>query len=342
MRELLRLWALLAVTYLTATEVLHILWTEAFDLSLRVAINTLIVPAVQLAALAGFARLRGADVRRFGDALGLGGFFIAWAVALVALGATTLATGLLFFRNIDVTATMVSMLLFVPAAQAAPFCATTATARWPWPAWRSVLTHPLAGPVLWIDALMLPAGWLMPAHPLVGLAEAAVMQRRWMGTKCLAAAVVLAGLAFKSPKGTGRGIFIAAALVMAAIGLDGFTQWMFASAMQMPAPIAIQPLPIIWLELFGALAGLFAWASLRLIRLTEPTAANSAFLLRAATVLMFLALLSLLMNGFLSWLPVQPWAGMAITFGSLAATTFAVAALMLAAPHSEAASTARI
>jgi hypothetical protein len=112
--------------------------------------------------------------------------------------------------------------------------------------------------------------------------------------------------------------------------------------MQMPEPIAIQPLPIIWLELFGALAGLFAWATLRLIRLTEPTAANSAFFLRAATVLMFLALLSLLMNGFLSWLPVHPWAGMAMTFGSLAATTFAVAVLMLAAPHSEAASTARI
>jgi hypothetical protein len=342
MRELVRLWALLAVTYLTATEVLSLLWTEAVDVSAQVAINTLTVPAVQLAALAGFAKLRGADVRRFGDALGLGGFFIAWAVALVALGTTTLATGLLFFRTIDVTATMVSMLLFVPAAQAAPFCAATATQRWPWPEWRSVLTHPLAAPVLWIDALLLPAGWLLPAHPLVGLAEAAVLQRRWMGTKCLAAAVVLGALAFRSHKAPGRVVLIAAALVMAAIGLDGFTHWMFASAMKMPDPIAIQPLPIIWLEVFGTLAGLFAWASLRLIRLTEQLAVNSAFMLRAATVLMFLAVLSLLMNGFLSWVPVHPWAGMAMTFGSLAATAFAVASLMLAAPHRQVAAATRI
>jgi hypothetical protein len=117
---------------------------------------------------------------------------------------------------------------------------------------------------------------------------------------------------------------------------------MFASALRMPEPVARQPLPIIWLELFGAIAAVFAWSSLRMVTTIAPAAPDAAFLIRAGTVLMFFALLSLLMNGFLSWLPVHPWAGLAMTCASLAATVFAAAALMLAAPQTETSPTAGI
>jgi hypothetical protein len=342
MREGLRLYALLAVTYLTASQVIQILWTAAPELSARVAANALIVPAAQLAALAAMARLRRVPLPRYGDAFGLGGFFAAWAVALVALGAATAGANFGLFRTVDLTAAMAATLLFVPVVQAAAFSAATASGRWPRPDWRRLLTHPLAGPVLWIDALMLPAGWLLPTHPLFGLADAAIMQRRWMGTKCIAAACALAVVAIRSRPDRRASAFAAAALVLGAIGLDGFTQWMFASAMKMPEPIAVQPLYVIWLEVFGVLAALFAAVNLRLIRVIEPESAGPAFLLRAGSLLMFLALLSLLMNGFLSWQPVQPWAGMAMTSGSLSASTFAMAALMLVSPEREAAVSARI
>ena len=64
-------------------------------------------------------------------------------------------------------------------------------------------------------------------------------------------------------------------------------------------------------------------------RALEAWAPDAAGLHRAGSVLIFLSLLSLLMNGFLSWLPVHPWAKLALTLGSLAGTSFCLAALAI-------------
>ena len=335
MREWARLWALLAVVYLTATEAIRLLSTERLDRSAMLLASAIAVPTLQLALIALAARLRRGDACRFGDRFGLAGFFGAWALALVGLGLMTVAVGLGVFLTVDLTATMVTTLLFVPAAQAAVFCVATSSRRWSRPDWRTVLSHPLGGPILWIDSVMLPAGWIWAGHPLLGMAEAAVMQRRWMATKCLAAAVTLTLLAIRAeaPHGQpGRRAFAAAAVVMTLLGLDGFFYWMFESAAMMPDPIAIQPLPIIWLEVYGLASGLFLWSSLRVARAFDSAAPTSASLQRAGILLMFAALLAVLMNGFLSWLPVAPWAGIALTCGSLSATALALSGFLALKP----------
>ena len=330
MRDLARVWAVAAVVYATATQVIHILYAGGLDLSASFVVYTLAVPAAQLGLLALAARLRGAALGRYGERFGRGGFVAAWGLLLAAHGVTTVALGLLVFRLIDVTVTMVAALLWVPAAQAAAVVRATSMARMPpWPVWRAALRHPLVMPVLAIDGIMLAAGLLLPSHPLLGLAEAGVMQRRWMATKCVAAAIGFAAVAMRARAGGTGTAAGALAVALAAIGVDGFTYWLFESAAHMPTPLALQPLPIIWLEVFGSMSVFLLAASLRTIRRLPAAPAAWA---RAALVLMFFALLSLLMNGFLSWLPVQPWAGLAMTLGSLSASAYAVAAVMAVSP----------
>ena len=82
MREWARLWALLAVVYLTATEAIRLLSTERLDRSAMLLASAIAVPTLQLALIALAAGLRRGDARRFGDRFGLAGFFGAWALAL--------------------------------------------------------------------------------------------------------------------------------------------------------------------------------------------------------------------------------------------------------------------
>ena len=330
MREYVRLWAVLAIAYVAAAQIIHLLWTNRFDLSRVMAASALAVPTMQLALFVLVAKLVRTEIGRYGQRLGLGGFFVAWLVGAVALGATGVAVGFLLFNLLDLTATATARVLFVPAAQAGALVAATSR-RWKAPDWRGVAAHALAWPVLALDGLMLPAGWIWSSHPLVGLAGAAVMQRRWMGTKFLVAAVVMAIVAFRHrgvSGGTPQALGLAAAL-LAAIGLNGFVAWMFASAGWAPAPIANQPLTLIWLEGYAVFTVLFLWSVLSAGRALEAWAPDSAGLHRAGSVLIFLSLLSLLMNGFLSWLPVHPWAGLSLTLGSLAGTSFCLAALVI-------------
>lgn len=337
MRDSVRLWAILALAYAAAAEAIHLLWTNRFDTSAAMLANGVAVPAVQLAVLSLVSTAAGSDRRAFGDRFGLGGFFAAWLLCAVTLGVTTLAVGYFAFRTIDLTAAMMTMILFVPVGQAAAFCRSTSR-PWAQPDWRAIVGHPLAGPVLAIDGLMLPAGWLWPAHPLFGMADAAVMQRRWMGTKVLVAAVVLAVVAIRGRAAARapRATLLLIAVLLAAVAVDAFTGWMFASAAWAPAPLSRQPRPIIWIEGFAGFALVFLWSSLAAGRALSAEASQAAYLLRAGSVLIFFALLALLMNGFLSWQPVHPWAGVALTLASLAGTCFGVGALRLAGPSPEA------
>ena len=330
MREHIRVWAVLAIAYAAAAQINHLLWTNRFDLSVMMAATTLAVPTVQLALFVLVAKVVRTEIGRYGERLGLGGFFIGWLVGAVSLGATRVAVGFLLFNLLDLTAAAMARLLFVPAAQAAALVAATSRS-WKVPDWHGVAAHPLAWPVLALDGLMLPAGWIWASHPLVGLADAAVMQRRWMGTKFMVAALMMAIVAFRQrgvPGATPQAPGLAAAL-LAAIGFNGFVAWMFASAGWAPAPIANQPLTLIWLEGYAVFTALFLWSVLSAARALEALAPDAAGLHRAGSVLIFLSLLSLLMNGYLSWLPVHPWAGLALTLGSLAGTSFCLAALVL-------------
>jgi hypothetical protein len=50
---------------------------------------------------------------------------------------------------------------------------------------------------------------------------------------------------------------------------------------------------------------------------------------KAAGMLLFLSALAVAMNAFLSWRPISPWAGIAITLGTLAASLGLIGAMLL-------------
>src|SRR5262249_58381478 len=113
-----------------------------------------------------------------------------------------------------------------------------------------IAARPLAWPILWIDAIALPVGLVWLHHPFVGIASAAPLQRRWMGTKLAAASLFLLVAATSRVDRIGsranRVRVIALALVLAAIGADAFTPWMYAITTRMPAPLSLRPAPLIW------------------------------------------------------------------------------------------------
>jgi hypothetical protein len=336
MRESARLWAVLAVAYAAAAQTIHLLWTNRFDQSPAMLANTVAVPAAQLGFLSVLALATRTSLGDYGQRFGLGGFFVAWLPVAVAMGATTLAIGYLAFSLIDARAIVVTELLFVPAAQSAALVLATSRG-FRMPRWHDIVRHPLAGPVLMLDVLVLPAGWIWPAHPLIGLANAAVLQRRWMGTKFLVAAAVLAIAAFTQPRAlTHSRSTVIAALCLAAVGLDGFVAWIVTSAGWVPAPLSNQPLTLIWIEAYGVFAVLFIWSTLAFARAIEAHSSDAAGLVRAGTIALFVSLLALMMNGFLSWVPIHPWAGLSLTLASLAGTSFCLGSLVLSAPPSTA------
>ncbi len=270
-------------------------------------------------------------------------FFSMWIVLALSLAVTTVATSLLLFRSLDLSQAMFFSLLMIPTAQALvvarlsrPFGGAPAE-----PALRRALAHPLTGPVLWIDAVVLPAGWLLLHHPLLGMATAAILQRRWMGTKLMAAAFCLGAVALRrraSLSGAERGVLVATAVVLAAIGASGFSPLLRMVAAHVPAPLSRQPLLFVLFELYFVLTVAVISLVLSSGRLLGTRSAAAARLYDAAAGALFLTLLFVTMNGFLSLQPIEPWAGLAVTSGSVAGTLLAMAGILVAAPGPSAAS----
>jgi hypothetical protein len=127
-----------------------------------------------------------------------------------------------------------------------------------------------------------------------------------------------------------RSVVMALALALAAIGLDGFAPWIYGVAFRVPPPFSSQPLTFLWLEIYGGAIVLVVLLSLRVRRALGHASADAASLVAAAAVVLFLATLALMMNGFFSILPVEPWAGLALTCASVAGTLFATAGVLAA------------
>ena len=190
---------------------------------------------------------------------------MTWPVLFASMSVATMATTLGLFRTVDLSGPMASVLLLTPTAQAGAL-AWSAGPRTPWmPLARRVLAHPLTGPVLWVDLVLLPAGWLFAHHPLWGMSVAAILQRRWMATKFVAASAFLVSWAWRSAQSPprDRSVVIALALALAAIGLDGFAPWIYAVAFRVPPPFSSQPLTFLWLEIYGGAIILVVLLSLR-------------------------------------------------------------------------------
>jgi hypothetical protein len=320
--------AILAASYITATAAIQLLWRGGASLTVEAmgrGAVVLIIEAAALEIVTRFAMLRRRDCH-FDP---IGRFLIVWLTLLIAFGVGTLAVDLAI-RTLDVTSVVVFTLLSVPALQAWAVMIVLSRGVDSKAGWQSYVRHPLTRPVLLLDAVILSLGLLMPSHPLIGLAAVGLLQRRWVGTKLIAAALILATAAVRprTPERAMPGVALAAAL--GALGVDTFTPWLFALSSRLPAPLSLQPRSIIWLEVYGAAASLILILTVVLRGALGPTFIEARSLLASAAIAFFVATLALLMNGFLSLEPVFPWGFAVVTAGSIAASAYAGAALLIA------------
>ena len=226
-----RLWALLAVSYVTVLETVHILLTGHPTLSVESGLKLGLVPAAQLFALIALARVAARNDRRLSDGHRLEWFFASWLVLGSALYLANAAIEVLVVRRIDLTAGAVFLLLAVPAAQAAAVTLPPRAGRRLVQRLRALGAHRVVQTTIWLDAVMLVAGWTVPHHPLIGIGISDALQRRWMGIKLIAAALTTVWSFFPQrpvPVTRSRRLFYAAAVVFAALGIEGLHPWMYA------------------------------------------------------------------------------------------------------------------
>lgn len=333
-----RVWAILAAAYVTATAVLQLLWGGGAVFTAAAAGRAATVLAAQIGALEMVARIRGLNRRDdCGDRVAT--FFFLWGGLAFAFGAATVAFDVLI-RRIDLTSLVVLSVMVVPSAQAWAVTRGLGPHTAPDAYWRPLIRHPLARPVLILDAVLLSAGLLFPSHPLVGLAAVGLVQRRWAGTKFLLAGVTLAAAAFRPPlaaQNATRRAWFALAIAVAALGIETFTPWLLALASRLPPPLSAQPASIRWLEVYATAAALVLTLTVRVRRSLRENASAAHAPLGAGAIALFMATLAIAMNGFLSLDPVSPWASIVLVAASAAASCYTGAALLIASEDGTAA-----
>ena len=134
------------------------------------------------------------------------------------------------------------------------------------------------------------------------MSVAAILQRRWMATKLVAAALsrVVCHFDRRSCRRAIAAVVIALALALAAIGLDGFAPWMFGVDLPGPAALLEPAAAFLWLEVYGSAIVVVVLLSLRVRRALGHASADRGVAARAAAMVLFLATVALMMNGFLS------------------------------------------
>ena len=332
-----RVWVILAAAYVTATAAIQLLWGGGAALTADAVGRAAVVIAVQIGALEIAARIAGLYRRdRRGD--DVAGFLVLWVCLACAFGVATLAFDLLI-RRIDLTSLVVLSLMAVPSVQAWAVIAGLGRGDVPGAGWQAFVHHPLARPVLLLDTVMLGLGLLLPNHPLVGLAAVGLVQRRWAGTKFIAAALILGAVALRPPTPDQPGRSrprLALAAALAALGVETFVPWLFALSSRLPSPLSAQPPSFLWLEVYGTAAALVLTFTILVRRSSSGRASVAHAPLGFGAIALFIATLAILMNGFLSLDPVSPWASIVLIAASTAASCYTGAALLLSSVGSSA------
>jgi hypothetical protein len=317
-----QLWALLAVSYITVLEVAFLLWMGQLTVSVESALKALLIPTVQTAVLltlhAVVAVSRPADGRR------LEAFLASALLLALSLFVVNAGVELLIARRMNLTDHAVFLLLAVPTAQAAAITHPRRAASRLLERSRAVVSNAVLRPIIWLDVMIL-AGVLALHDRWFGGPDGALMfQRRWMGIKLLAAAALTGWLVIRRQQAAqwthARGTLIFAAILLAALGLDGLRPWIYAVADGTTRVVAPPVALIVRAAVYAMLIGLMLTSSLQLRKAMATVEARS--LIGGGVAVLFFAALALFMNGFLSPRPVAPWAAIATTSGSVAGSLF--------------------
>lgn len=263
-------------------------------------------------------------------------FLLLWVVLAVALlVVTTLVSGLAF-RHIDLRYHTFLHLLIVPTAQAIVllWVSRQIRLRRVVPAVKQITSHRAVAAFLAADVAFLLAGWLARTHPLLGIAGVSSLHPTWRAVKAVAAGLLIGVLACRRGWSAGeRSRLVVVAFVATALGADAFAPWL------KPLPRLLLPhLPTIlrWAVVYGALFAATIVALLAAGTVLGRRSPVAKSLIGTAAGLGFSVALMAVAHVYLRPILQEPWAGIALSALSLAATlTLAGVALGWRPPPTE-------
>jgi hypothetical protein len=264
------------------------------------------------------------------------GRVIKYWIGLGTIAAVTTYGGMfLIFQHIDLTFLQFAALLCAPLFQAVvvtwrqnrPAEATTALAR-------SVAGHPLASPVLVLDAVLLGAGIIWWDARLIGLGAAVGVQSTWTVAKAVVATAFLSRVMLRA-SGRDRLTMLMAVVPPLALvfALDPSTSWLAAGF-----PWARDFLPsgsevVQRLVYYGVLILTLLVLTLRGARVLGATFPDAAALLQVTVAGALVVAVMVILATFNLPVVVQPWLGVAMFGASVAASSVLLAAIVAAVPR---------
>lgn len=255
-----------------------------------------------------------------------------WIVLGTLATLTTFGVGFLALRQIDVTFVQFAALFCAPLLQAVvlvwqseqPASAIAALLR-------SVARHPLAQPVLVLDALVLGAGFVCWDTHLIGLGATDSIQTTWMVTKTATTIAFCAGAVFRA---TGRQRFAIARQLIAPllliVAVEPSTSWLTVAFARVHAILGPRAEVLQRLAFYGPLVGMLVGLALRSARNLDGRSREAAALFRAAVAAAIVVGVTVTLACFNLPVVTQPWLGVAALAASAASTCLLLAAIFLA------------
>lgn len=255
-------------------------------------------------------------------------FLLLWLVLALLVIAVGVPLSILVFHHVDLRFTNVLHFLVVPTVQATVLLWVAGHVRVGRvvSAVRETVRHPITTTFIAADIAFLATSWLLPGHPLLGIAAESSIHPTWRAVKAIAAGLLIAGLALRRGWSVSeRARLLLAAVAALALGTDSFAGWL------KPLPRLLLPhLPTVlrWSAVYGTLFVLIVLVLLAAGTVLGRHSWLAASLVDTALAFGFAAALVAVANVYLRPFLVEPWASLAFAALSLAATLTLAGALL--------------
>lgn len=256
-----------------------------------------------------------------------------YAIVLTPLAAvTTYATAFLVFRQVDISFVQFATLLCVPVLQAAVLAwrderPADAVAALGW----TVARHPLAQPVIALDALVLGAGVFAWDQHVIGFGAPVNIHSTWILVKTAAVAVFLADAVRRSSREDRLALALRiSAPLLLVLALEPTTSWLAAGFARVHAVLGPRAEVLQRLAFYSPLFLLLASLTLRASRQLRSRSREAGQLLQVTVAASVVTALTVVLANFNLAILTQPWLGVATLSASAATSTMLLAAIVLA------------
>lgn len=246
-------------------------------------------------------------------------FFVLWGVLGITATLAAYGLGLAVFRFVDLTFPQLTILLIAPGVQAAVLTWPAGVLQRGLSAYTQVRRHPLTGPVLLLEGLLVATGLLWWSTSVLGFGATITVQPTWIAVKAVAVGAI-ALLGWPGGSLSHRAILVATSVLIAgqalSSGVESGVQW---------AITALPSVAEVWVRLasYGLLCALGLVLAQRITRAWD----DGRFWITVTVAGSVLAAVLVMLSMFNHPGVVQPWRGLALLCVSVSVTALLLAVL---------------